>query len=102
MSALEDTLLLHIKASGLPIPEREYHFARPRRFRFDFAWPDLSLAVEVEGGIWNRGRHGRGSGIAGDIEKGNLAVMKGWRVLRFHSGQITSGEAIKTLCEVFE
>lgn len=39
-------------------------------------------ALEVEGGIWTRGAHGRGSGIVRDIEKYNEAVALGWKVLR--------------------
>ncbi len=51
MSALEDLLERHIKRTGLPKPAREYRFHRERRWRFDFAWPDYKVAVEVEGGI---------------------------------------------------
>lgn len=105
MSALEEKLHTQIRAmfqeEKLPMPVREYCFAKPRRFRFDFAWPDHAIACEVEGGVWNRGRHGRGSGIVTDIEKNNIAILKGWRVFRFHVGMIDSGEAIKTLCDFF-
>jgi hypothetical protein len=71
------------KEHGVPPPHREFAFAAPeRKFRFDFAWPVLKVALEVEGGVWSRGAHGRGSGIVRDIEKYNLAVSMGWRVLR--------------------
>jgi hypothetical protein len=41
------------------------------------------VAVEFEGGIWSNGRHIRGKGYARDVEKYNLAVLEGWRVLRY-------------------
>ena len=30
-------------------PQREYRFDDVRKWRFDFAWPSLMFAVEVEG-----------------------------------------------------
>ena len=54
-SDLEATMALHIRANELPEPEREYRFAPPRRWRFDFAWPAAMLALEVEGGVWSTG-----------------------------------------------
>lgn len=94
MSDLEDTLLFHLRAAGLPEPEREVRFSPTRRFRFDFAWPDLRLACEVEGGTYSGGRHTRGSGFAADCEKYNLAMLTGWRVLRVTAAHIESGQAL--------
>lgn len=72
--------------SGLPPPETEYPFARSikRRWRFDYAWPDLMLALEIEGGIWRRGggAHSRPANILRDIEKYNAATLLGWRLIR--------------------
>jgi len=97
MSKLEETLLLQVTATGLPRPEREYRFATPRRWRFDFAYPGCKLAVEVEGGVWVNGRHTRGAGYQSDCEKYNAAALAGWRVLRFTTAMIRSGEALATL-----
>lgn len=109
MSELEDIFLLHVKLCGLPEPQREYHFARDvvgdgrglrkrladaelKDWRFDFAWPDRKLAVEIEGGTWSGGRHVRGSGFEDDCRKYNAAVRFGWRVLRYTSDML-DGEA---------
>lgn len=73
---------MRLRATGLPAPEPEYRFAPPRRWRFDYAWPDAKVALEVEGGVWIRGRHTRGSGFLKDMEKYNAAAVRGWRVLR--------------------
>lgn len=99
MSELEDRLARRMAAHGIPRPEREYKFLKDRLFRFDFAWPDKKIAVEVEGGVWNHGRHTRGEGFERDCEKYNLAVVNGWWVLRFTSGMIDDGSAIKILCQ---
>jgi very-short-patch-repair endonuclease len=69
-------------------PECEYRFDPERRWRFDFAWPSLKIAVEVEGGVWIRGRHIRPLGYLADLEKYNRAVVLGWRVLRYAPNQL--------------
>jgi very-short-patch-repair endonuclease len=66
-----------------PMPRRQYCFHPARRWRFDFAWPDAMVAVEVEGGVWTGGRHTRGAGFQADCRKYNAAVLLGWRVLRY-------------------
>jgi len=70
----------------------EYRFHPKRKFRFDFACPSRRIAVEVEGGVWTYGRHVRGSGYIRDMEKYNLAVMEGWRVLRYTPEQTLNGK----------
>lgn len=97
MSALEELLAVHIRADRLPAPVRELNFHPTRKSRFDFAWPELMLAVECDGGTWSNGRHTRGAGYAADCIKINDAVLLGWRVLRFTGEQIKSGLAIDTI-----
>ncbi len=70
-SALEETLLLLIKADNLPQPEREYRFHPVRRWRFDFAYPEQKVGIECEGGTWAKSRHTTGSGYRGDCAMGN-------------------------------
>ena len=69
-------------ACDIPVPVYEYRFHSTRKWRFDYAWPDKKLALEVEGGVWTQGRHTRGSGFVGDMEKYNAAATMGWRILR--------------------
>lgn len=88
-----ETLLIQIKLAGLPEPQREYLFHRKRKWRFDLAWPDLMIAVEIEGGIWSGGRHVRGKGYEQDCEKYNEAQLAGWMVLRFTPGMIKRDKA---------
>lgn len=67
---------------GLPAPIQEHLFAKPRRWRFDYAWPAQLVALEVEGGVWTQGRHTRGSGFLADVLKYNTAAVLGWRIVR--------------------
>jgi hypothetical protein len=101
-SALELQLAAQIRDAGLPEPRREYRFARPRRFRFDFAWPAAMVAAEVEGGTWVQGRHQRGKGYEGDCVKYNLAASLGWRVYRFTAGMLDRDEAVPVLQEALQ
>lgn len=70
------------RTEGLPAPETEWLFHPTRKWRFDYAWPKDLVALEVEGGVWTRGRHVRGAGYLKDIEKYNAAQLLGWTVLR--------------------
>ena len=81
-SLLERDWLLQVRAARLPAPVLEYRFHPTRRWRFDCAWPEQKLAVELEGGIWQQGRHTRGRGFEADCRKYNAAVGLGWRALR--------------------
>ena len=96
-SELELELLSNIRMVGLPEPVREYKAIPERRFRFDFAWVEQKLLVEVQGQIWKKGGHSSGVGIMRDHEKNNLAVINGWRVMYCNSNTITSGEAINQI-----
>lgn len=95
MSNLEDLLAFHMRAAGLPTPVRELAFAKPRRWRMDFAWPEHMLAIEVDGGTWTSGRHSRGAGIEGDAEKACAAAILGWRVMRVTGGMVKDGRALE-------
>lgn len=49
--------------------------------------------IEIEGAVWSAGRHNRGKGFLADMEKYNTATMQGFKVLRFSTQQVMSGEA---------
>lgn len=94
-SALEEGLNIELRHAGLN-PRRQHRFCE-RRWLFDFAWPDIKLAVEVDGGTWVGGRHTRPQGFAKDCEKLNRATMDGWRVLRYTGEMVRSGEALQQI-----
>ncbi len=100
-SLLEDELRQQLKLGGLLAEAQiEYRFDKTRRYRFDFAWPSLMIAAEVEGGTWAGGRHSRGAGFESDAEKYNRATQQGWKVYRFTSNMIRDGRAFALLQDV--
>ena len=58
----------------------EWDFHPTRKWRFDYACPELKIAIEVDGGIFTGGRHSRGIGQKNDMEKMNNACAMGWYV----------------------
>lgn len=84
---------------GLPTPVAEHQFEPTRKWRFDFAFIGNRVAVEVEGGAWSRGRHTRGGGFIGDMDKYNRAAALGWRIIRCTPEQMASGVILHDLAE---
>ena len=81
--------------------EPEYRFHPVRRWRADFAVPSRKILVEVEGGAWTNGRHTRGKGYTGDMEKYNSAQLLGYQVYRYTPQQaaecVRDMEALKKI-----
>lgn len=126
-SKAEALLMLHIQADERLRRwpwEREYRFgavaaggrgkglrarlqaAGLRDWRFDFAVPELMLAVEVEGithygktktGKMAIGRHQSATGIEGDLQKYDAAMRLGWTVYRCSQHMVASGRAVETI-----
>jgi very-short-patch-repair endonuclease len=64
--------------------EKEYLGIPGRKYRFDYCIPSEKLAIEYEGVFTSgKSRHTNVMGYTGDCEKYNLAVINGWRVLRY-------------------
>lgn len=88
---------------GLPRPEPEYEFAKPRKFRFDAAWIEQKVAFEKEGiGGKGKSRHTTFEGYERDCEKYSLAAILGWCVVRATARQIDSGAAAEWVRRALE
>lgn len=83
------------KINGIPEPVAEFKFHPVRKWRFDFAWPDRKIAIEIEGAVWVNGRHTRGAGYIGDMQKYNSATVMGWRVLRYQPNMVDFKQVIE-------
>lgn len=88
-------LAAQIAGWGMPVAEHRFH--PTRRWRFDYAWVQHKLALEIEGGIWVGGRHNRATGFVKDVEKYNEAAVLGWRVLRLTPAQVQQVEPLVAL-----
>ena len=82
ISYLEEQFERSIARNCLPQPVREHNF---HRWRFDFAWPKLKVAVEIDGATFSGGNHVRGKGYQRDCKKHNQAQLEGWAILRADS-----------------
>ena len=97
LSKYEEELALQIRLTKLEPPKREHRFHDERRWRFDFAWPHLLFAVEVEGITHQGGRHQRVEGFENDLEKYQSAMLRGWTVYRCSQAMVKSGSALQTI-----
>lgn len=126
------TFALHCRARKLPEPRCRFHPEGEVRFmlgetitrqskrlknrqasplwRFDFAWPEQRIAVEIEGVCVRKdsagatqmgGRHANIQGFKDDCEKYAWAAVMGWRVLRFEQSQVGKGFAIDMLVRLW-
>ena len=95
--------LFHVTLKQLfPGVETEFRFHPERRWRFDFSWPSVFVALEIEGGAFVQGRHTRGAGYVKDMEKYSEAAILGWRILRVTPQQVKNGKAIELLERMFK
>lgn len=93
-SQLVAELVQQLYAADLVPVVTEFWFHPERKWRFDLAWVEVRVAVEVHGGIHSGGRHTRGAGFERDREKMNEAQLLGWLVLEVTGEQIRSGQAL--------
>ena len=88
------SLAEQIIKSGLPKASIEHHFAKSigRNHRSDLAWPKIKFSVEIQGQVHRiKGKFLR------DIEKSQLYLQLGWKVLYVTPAQARNGEALKLL-----
>lgn len=99
MTEPEALMWVQIQELRTELPVPEFSFDRSRKWRFDFCFTNLMLAVEVEGGTWqpDGGRHNRGPGYEDDCEKYNAAILLGYKLFRFTTPMVEDGRAIATL-----
>lgn len=94
-ASINTALQQQFEAAGLPaVPE--FRFAPPRKWAFDFAFPDLLLAIEIEGID-----HRKKNRYARDLTKYNTAARRGWCLLRFTARQVHQRKAIQEIQQVY-
>ena len=102
-SWLEELFAAQLGDLGI-VFQREVRFHPVRKWRFDFVLivGYDKVAVEINGAIYRRGRHSRGSGLEGDYEKLNEAQMMGYKVFQFSSNQVQNLDAINFIKRILE
>ena len=61
----------------------EYSFHPERKWRFDFAIPEMKIGIEYNGIMSAKSRHTTITGYSKDMEKINAAQKLGWVVLQY-------------------
>lgn len=123
----EGMLARKLVKAGLPEPKMEHVFAPPRRWRIDLAYPDIKLALEVEGGTYSRpvvcsyckkpvvrytksgkvtrvyegGRHTSGVGYLSDLEKYNQLSLRGWLLIRLTPKMVISQTSWRIVIDAY-
>jgi hypothetical protein len=78
----------------MPGYDKEVTFHPVKKWRFDYAWLDLKVALEVHGGVFANGRHTRGKGFTEDKVKMNNAQLLGWIVIEVTKAQVINGQML--------
>lgn len=88
-------LLAHLEALasrhsiGLAL---EHRFHPVRRWRFDYAFPDLMIAVEYDGLMFRSVGHTSLGAIMSDMERTNQAQLLGWTIYRANAKTVANKE----------
>jgi len=78
----------------------EHKFHPVRHWRFDYALPDLGIAIEYEGLYSKKSRHTSIKGFREDCRKYNEAALLGWVVIRVTNDMLKSGEVLDYLQKI--
>ncbi len=97
-----EIVLMFFKEHKLPVATPEFRFHPERLYKFDFAFQEQMVALEVEGGVFKGGGHTSIKGFLKDIHKYNLATVMGWRVLRVVPSELCMQETIDMLKEILK
>lgn len=96
-SSYSNIFLPVCESLNIPKPEIEYHFHSSRNWRFDFAWPQQKVFLEIDGGIWTTGGHNRGAQMLKTWEKENEAAILGWRCIRCQPDEVNTFQTAELL-----
>ena len=95
----EDLFGFQCKACRLPDVARQFWIEQSaypdnlrRGWRFDYAFPEFNVIVEIDGGIWlpGGGAHSKPSDIVRNMRKRNDAALAGFFVLAFQTSDVRS------------
>lgn len=74
---------------GGPELSKEVKISDEREFKNDYVHIPTKVIIEVDGGVYNGGRHVRAKGFINDCVKLNMATMAGYSIIRIPTGFAT-------------
>ena len=92
---VEDLLESQMQEAGLSGFVREYQAIEGRRFKWDFAFVEDRLLIEVQGAVWVKGGHSTGVGITRDCEKFSIASANKWFTIPVTTDHVKNGKALE-------
>lgn len=92
-----DIVTAYFREMEIPKPIYEHRFHPVRKWRFDLAWPEQRVALEVQGGLFVGGRHNRGAALIKEYEKLSTAASMGWRMLYCQPCDLLMNENIELI-----
>lgn len=102
VSEPEEALAFYLVHSGAPKFERNgFITGTAKKWEYDFIFRPQRIILEVHGAVFTQGRHVQGVGFTEDRRKMNMATKLGWKVYEFTTEQITTGEALEFVMELF-
>ncbi len=78
-SVLEARTRRLIKKAGLPQPDCELIVGKNGEYRLDFCWPELMLAIEVDGWLY----HSSLDAFHGNKSRKNILTLEGYAILEY-------------------
>jgi len=98
-------LVSHAKVAGITAGLTRCPLCKGRgklpNLEIDLAWPDIKFGIEVQGGIWMKGKsgHSSGVGIQRDILKQQLAIRYGWTLVPVSSADVDKSYILNWIAE---
>lgn len=93
-SKLEADYVAQLERIEVPAFEINYRWHSVREWRWDVAFVDDKVAVEIDGVRRDgKGDHQTEKGMTNDYQKVAEGVLWGWTILRFTRTMVASGEA---------
>jgi hypothetical protein len=87
--------LRQLAIAGISEPVREHVFAKPRRWRFDYCWPEMMIAVEYQGIFGARNTsHASVGNLKRDYRKFTEASLRGWLLILIDADSVQTGDAL--------
>ena len=97
-SKLEENLVAQLDRMELPEYVSDYRWHSTRQWKWDIAFVDQKIAVEVDGARRDgKGDHQTEKGMTNDCQKQCNGALWGWTVIRVTATMVKSGEAAEMI-----